>query len=1157
MTLQRGFRIAPFMRLVRCNGLNLTQFLILSHRMAHFNSIPTLSCRGVRRYAIRSETATTTLNLSINDSKLLALINNPVVKPYPAGVVEDAILSVFSKQIPELEIESYKLYYTFVKTNYESLSYLNDFICNISPGESSGLALLTSVELTNTLFLFKDLLKKNKIPNLGYVHPQIYHMESMVEEFLILLLNRRAVQASIPHVVGSILKSKRAIDDYQNLFAAGVGKFLPEISVLQKQFDFSKLGSFEPVSEGIDWLKKEFTEYSKKREEPHDPSFYETLIPVMRYSHLLASLRSLNTGSVKPESIIPFSRDSKAPEIQTALQELSGESLNYDNMIFGNQRNFFNALFCTTGLGNFDKMFSYLLQCEKSGSSFTKFEKSEITNFLDTFLPLVASGIVTSEQLADIKYGCLVARFNDNVLKPFKVNDSMFDNYEFSLLVLVDLADFAYIIRPVREILGKPFVECSLSEIEGAVSTFSSEHKPVIQKDAQTLMSALEVYAAYSLRGFAYFDRVIADDRVMNAIEKQEEKHLHITELSPKIVEIFLESPTKSTSSSPSVFNEFIDVLSAIRKEDTGIDFSEFSSKTISRILIDKINFIKEGVKVDIADSRNLERLKKLNEVLIKSIAEGWCNTSELDVIILRGNVCLDKDKAIYVQVPEELSIHKFVKELVIIRDHILHGDFQNFTSYEVIESLRKSIEAESIVAYEADKDLVTRLGVLANKLCRLFMINGNDTEVLDAIIRSHNVFEALEAKIQEKNLNSERSNIEDGPKELEYFQVPDNFHLHTYANELALVHTYLKRPFKDCTPDQVLDALNALSLETPNTEAALVFQKLYWNLLSLFRYNNDHTSVLDAIITNQSVFSQFEKSLEREKEEISTQKCHTVASYQKEIAARREEMINSGPGVKIVASNDDAKSGHESDSLKKTKAVSVSIEDASGNSSTEFLLKDDLEHILRKANKERKIEEEERFREREAYIWSTSMLKSLGTLETKQFFTLPEKNYFPMFPGVDNDAEYLVLTPNRRTILAKINPLGATHIPEDMLSILERLSELEIVKYSPSLAKLQKRGWNLIGSGKNNLMLVFSRSPRTYKFSFVKTAKLLLSTAGFVFITLFGLNYFLDDPNERKALEVNGGNATRVNYDEVLSSVDRSNDVASQRSTWSSLFWK
>lgn len=1143
-------------RQVRLSGFNLTQSLLIAPRLTYINPVPTLAGRGATRYAIRYMTGTTVLELSENEANLLALINAPDVKPYSAEVVQDAILSVFSKQIPEVNIESFKLYYIFVKTNFESLLYLNDFICNSSPRESSELALLTSVELTNTLFLFKDLLKKNKLPNLGNALPPVGLMELMVEEFLILLLNRRAAHALIPHAVGSILKSKLVIDDYNHLFAAGVGKFIPEVSSLQKQFNFSKLESFEPVSEGISWLTREFTEYSKSQEKPHDPAFYDTLIPVMRYSHLLASLRSLNTNFVKPQSVVCLASDPRTPDIQAALLEYSGEASQCDNVIFGNQRNFLNTLFCTTGLGNFDKILSYLLQRQKSDASFTNAEQSKIKEFLDTILPLVANGVIKSGQLSNIKYGCLVARFNDNVLKPFKVSENIFDNYEFSLLVLLDLADYAYILRPVRKLLSKPFEQSSFAEIEDALNTFTSDCKPIIQRDAENFKSALKVYAAYSLRNFLYFDRIIADECLMNAIEKQEDKHLHITEMSPNIIEVTVLSLNKSFNSDSSVLNKFADVLCALRT-DIGIDFSEFSLKTISRLIGVKLDALKNDLDERYSD-QYLTRLQDLSEALAISSAEGGFNSSELELISQQASVSLDGKRPCYVQVPDDLRIHEFVEELVILRDDVLHGNFETFTADEVISGLRERLEVQPDLSLDANKNLVIRLGVLANKLCRLFMINGNNTEVLDAIIRSHNVFGAFEARIQEKRSIMEEvtSSKENLATDAEYYQIPDTFHIHTFVGELMLVHEYLKRPFSQCTADEVLDAVRVLSMQNPTANSATALQALYWNLVALFRHNNDHTSVLDATIKSQSVFTQFEKSLKRENQRASTEKYHTVASYQKELAAKRVEVYNSSPRAKQIVSKDDAGIVAEA-AIADTEAADFSSEDNTSEVSTQTALKNDLEHILRKANKERKTEEKERFREREAYIWSTSMLKSLGTLETKQFFTLAEKNKFPMFPGVDNDAEYLVLAPKGRTILSKSNPLGATHIPEDMLSILERLSESEIVKYSPSLAKLQKKGWSLIGSGNNNLILVFSRAPKSYRFSFVKIAKLLLSTAGFVFITLFGLNYILHDPNEQHANGMNQSAGASVDNNEVLSLIDHSDNEPSQRSNWHSFLWK
>lgn len=1145
---------ASLIRLVRACNVVSSQFATVAHCWTN-PSNPTPKHKALRRYTNAASNCSND-NKSKDILPFDSFVQTHQLKPYLAGMVNDAIVSVFTSHITELnKADNSKMYFEFVHSHSDALYYLDAFVRHSSPGLTVGIMLLTLVELTNTLFVFKDLLKKNKLPKMDVIPPSKDLNEGMIEALFVLLFNNKSGLAQVPVIVGKIINAKETIDAFQKLFEAGLGKFLPEISMLPKQFDLQKLTNFQPIIEGISLLKLEFTDFYQFQNQSFDSTFYKTLIPVMRYVHLLVALEYLNATILKPLGLVTLINKTSASEVQSVLYEISGESSECDQLMFGTYRNFLNLVFCANGLDSFDNILSFLLKQLYSGS-YSEIEKSQIFSFFDTFIPLLTTGNITNNELGDVKYGCVVARYRDNVLVPYKIGANVFDNYEFSLMVLLDLADYFYVLRSIAPQLNKPFKMCSFDEIKNAIEEFGSGKGVLVREDIMNLLSAVKVYSAYSLRGFSFFDRVVMDQSLISIMELLERKHKHISELNLKIIDLTGVNISKPPRTSLAGADKYGKILSEFREFDTGVTFSELSVRNLIRLLKLKLRLLDETNKTAL-----IEQYQELILVMSSSLQQGGFEISNLDkfcdtVPVIRFNdTPEDVPDPEYVQIPDDLHIHEFADELLQIKQD-LNVDFKDLTSEEIIAYLKSEVEDsnnDKQHQMEINKIRIKRFSTLANKLCRLFTINGNDTEVLDAIIRSNNVFHKFEAvkkelKLDQQNQIEKHANVDN---EL-YHQVPANCPIHSFVSELTLVQEKLGRKFGECSSEAVLKQINDMADQyeaSGRQKESIVFEKLRFNLEALFSHNNNHTCVLDAIITSGTVFDQLEKTLNKQREESS--KAYTMASYQKELAAHRvvnRETINPAVPLKNDAPNETSATAEQED-LK-----------LAGTKCPKPLVKNDLEQFLRKANNDKRVEEEEKFREREAYIWSASMLRKYGTLETKQFFTSDSKNKFPMFPGIDNNVEYLVLTANGHRILSPTNPLGATHVPEDMLSVLERLSESDIVKFSPYLAKLQRRRWCLVGSGSNNQMLVFSRLPRNYSFSVLRTAKLLVTTAGFVFITLLGLNYILDEPTVQGRTSLEADNKVCVAEDPLLvnnGSSGSNSEPQSKSWSWFSFLWK
>lgn len=1131
--------------------------IIVTRLGPYLTRSPTLHRRGINSTTRSKNGAAYSLEKDVL-SPIEAILKTPSVDRIATEVVRDSIEKVFSKQIPGLsQVDSAGPYYLFVESNLDSLLYLDAFVRLSCSNNTSGIALLTPVELTNTLFMLKDQVKKGKFLKMSQLAPQPDNLEKMIESFLILLLNRKSGHVSVPVIVGGILKSQDKMEKYQKLFSAGLGNFLAEISMLPKQFTLSNLQSFEPILDGISWLDQEFSQYFQNFHQDFDEIYFKTLIPVSRYRHLLCALRNLDADHVKPSDLLCLIDDPIAVEVQAVLQEISGNVIKNDQLIFQTHRNKFNLLFCATGLGTFEKIFALIYQNLQS-NHLKESERKQFEHFLQDFLPLLGSGALSSNQLGNVKYTCVIARFQDNVLVPYKIGGDVFENYEFSLLILLDLADYAYLLRAIFPKINKTFENCSVVDIEKSLLSYSEDKGSLVKQDVEKLIKASKVYAAYSLRSFQYWDKIVLDKRLVALMEQQELRHQHISELTPEIRDLLkaLQETNNDIVDEKIDLEPYASVLAEIQDCDLKISYSAFSPRVLQRLIKNKI----DQLKSEQGDRFIIDQCEALSKIMDDNMEQSSIDVGKLDGIANNERIRVAKrdefkqGSPTYVQVPEFLKIHDFTEELIVFRDKVLLKKYKESSSEEIITCLKDEVEAlarglPSSLTSHVSRESTYRYAQLANRLAQLFMINGNDSEILDAIISSDRIFAAFENKLE---LNERRELEKATPI---YLQLPDDCPLDSFVDELINLKAQLGGSFADFKSSEVLELIEKHLLGPEVLSSYGAYYKLHQNLVKLFRYNNGHTSILDALIVSDSALRKLDESLSKKRSQ-SASRNYTVASYQDELAKKRSSESSAKTTVIPTAS-------HKENGKETDPSVLTAKQDLER---VQFLAKNDLEQFLRKAKQEKVSEMEERFREREAYVWSASTLRDNGTLESKQFFSQSSKNKFPMFPGSDNNLEYLVLTSKGHVIFSKTNPLGATHIPEDMLSILERLSESDIVNYSTHLRKLQRKGWNLIGSKGQNQMLVLSRSPRSYKATIMKTAKLLLSTAGFVFITLLGVDYFVgekdasvvDECQTNEELEASRDVSKDIdNVPEVEGLAVNENPENEDRASWGRLLWK
>lgn len=1124
---------------------------------------PSLNCLVVRNSTIIRRSLISNPELVQEDAasararfKISKFLPAPSVIPIPALVVEQSITKAISAKIlGQDQGHSFNDYLSFVKCHQSALVFLKEFV-RLSYNEKE-LGLLSSVELTNVLYQLREMVNRKKLPS-GMKKVLAAELDSMIDAFMILLLTKREADLPVASIVVSVMQSGAESEVLQRVFEAGLGDFLSEISILPKQFDLATLLNFSPIVEGILWLEKEFSQILESSEQIYDESFFKTLIPVMRYRHLLCALQNLQALGGRPVDLQAVIQNPIAKAIQEDLTELTGTISFFDELVFGPHRNFINAIYCFTGLSSFESIFAALLENDRK-NKYSDFERSIILNFLASFMPLVCNGKISSTQLSNPKYLSAIVKNKNFHLQPYKFGDDIFENYEFSLLVYHHFADFLYIVKGVCSSVTS-FKSSSILELEAAITSFAAEKGPYVKDDCQNFLDDLKLFGHNTLRGYFILDELISKAylaRTLNSVEL----FVDITPLimKPRVTLISVEEETQQSAGvSGSFFELYSHELLQLREEDLKMKYESLSTRVVSGFCLRKYIELKE--MQDFSDEILYPRLFRDLSYQLEDLLEDLLPTLRiLDEIADEEQRKESVAHNAYVQIPDNLHVHDFAHELEEFQKLRLLGKFECYSPSELLILLDEEIEVlESTSVAELSKELSKELSQLTCYyklrlvLSQLFALNGGNTGILDSVVFSDKVFAKLEAKLEDLARIAQKENELASLKidHKEYSQLPDNCPLDTFIGELSVLQDEIGGRFSEVETNVILETLQILSHKSVNTDQARVLQKLHRNLEVLFRSNNNHTAVLDAIITNDTAFNKFESS--RLKKVLSKEPAkNTVASYQKELAEQRQDLVVERTGT-----------------ANATEANEVLLEENVRSQKyldTENSAKSDLEEFLRKAKDDKVSEMEEKFREREAFVWSASMLRNYGTLETKQFFSPVAKNRFPMFPGTDNNLEYLVLTAQGDALHSSKNPLGSTHIPEDMFIVLERLAEPEIVKFSPHLAKLQRKGWNLIGLNGQNQMLVLSRPLQTYKSSFLKTAKHVLAIAGLIFISLLSINYFVNEPVQSvdTANDTTGKKQSEIESEDSISSevsniLDAPMLDSKKKSTWwKGLLWK
>ena len=650
--------------------------------------------------------------------------------------------------------------------------------------------------------------------------------------------------------------------------------------------------------------------------------------------------------------------------------------------------------------------------------------------------------------------------------------------------------------------------------------------------------------------------------------------------------------------------HEFVTELSAF-KEDVlgGNNFSGYSRN-------DLLDLYASWVNHRHSDSIPHLRLQRSLEALLRNNG-GY--TFVLDSIINSHKVFAEVEKSIkaksnYVQIPDELELHKFTNELCIVKNVLLKGqDFKSVTLIELLQSLLNALADELLVEIQ---DKLFNFMRLEGRLRKLFAINGGYVAILDTLLHSQSVFKNLDKTISDKT------------KAMDYKQIPDDFLLEDYIVDLMQLRTEIGSSFKDSDASSILAklALMATMEKKFNLEKRLILRKLYRVLSVLFKHNGNQTFILDNVILNGEVFGQFEgrKKGPTNVSDLVARHFQLVRNYEyllRDICAALGDPIKVNFNEKLqefskgrskyerplindlirelsalnlqikhypllltklvnaqVKSVDEAQKifdNHLTSIANIRDTSSVDMFDESGARIVASNL--DKEPKLNKYNlqefiggessattkpKYSNIGQEQEFRANKAYEWSKSMCHSNRSLESQNFF-----NPLEVKKDAGKNKQYLLLTQDGQQVVSRENPLGPRHVTEDMYTILSRFGEKDAEKFIKSVNRLQRKHWRLIGGGeKGEKMMVFEREIRRKGGKWLVRLKSVLATAGALFVLLFGLDWYWTRPNSVSSVKRRPEPVPQVIQVEppvVRESTIKESTPQQQPLVWKSLLWK
>lgn len=692
---------------------------------------------------------------------------------------------------------------------------------------------------------------------------------------------------------------------YMDLYSKGIGNFLPELQTMVSEFDFSKLTTIAPVLNKISLLVSEFNAYlAEQGDLKHfDSNAYRLYINLKRYQSLYNILISRSTDSRLPQEILAIVKDEQAAAIQSEIQKSSGEQEEIDKLIFTTHRNILNAFYVSTGLKNYHTLFAFVNhECRRD--VYSKEEKQILQNFTKTFLPLLCKGLLKSNLLNDIKYLCLPVRFDNHVIVPFKFSDNLLDNYELSLAILFEVPCRTHLLNLINPRCIKDYSAHSSNEIASEIRKYFNTSCALLKNDAESLIKSLLAMDQYLIRGFKVLNLLNEDKKLQTIAQEQSENCSTVECLNPSIIDLtsrIEDHPTgKNTNEPIHAINDevvrFKNEVANFRAVDLNNErFADIGARATLRYLNERMKEVlslSNACETSAITSENAEKFVKLYEHLTTAYDTDTPFVTQLDHLadeVLHNEKALERSE--YVQIPDYLMLHSLHSELEIFKTDELKCDYGELTLEEVLKLLEARVQEVLQHGLTLPESRITLKNILhfkklLSRLKTLFAVNGGNTEVLDALIKSQNTFDQFESQLRERReakapFQSSSQKVPEtfsGP----YLQIPDELQLHQYIEELSLLRKHdLSSEYKDMSAQTILELLQertdnvykGLPVSYPdlciNADNFVRFINLQSKLKKLFILNGGNTAILDTLIHSQSVFEKFESKIAHQEKSL------------------------------------------------------------------------------------------------------------------------------------------------------------------------------------------------------------------------------------------------------------------------------------------------
>ncbi|RCK63179.1 hypothetical protein Cantr_09860 [Candida viswanathii] len=576
--------------------------------------------------------------------------------------------------------------------------------------------------------------------------------------------------------------------------------------------------------------------------------------------------------------------------------------------------------------------------------------------------------------------------------------------------------------------------------------------------------------------------------------------------------------------------HEFTKELSAL-KSVLGRRFSEVSAEEILEVLQSNIDgsFAKgaTGSSLLSSNASDIFNFLRLSRRLQRLFDANGNNTESLDVL-LNSQAVFDSFEAAkkpveYKQIPSDFVLEEYFVDLSELKEVLGITKFAQTTSEDVLKKVKELSEDSS---NETSKNLIWNK--LYRNLSMLFKHNHGATFVLDNVIGSAQEYLRFESNRVETERTQSAIGSQGSLLSGSEYEVLGDFLRYSDLLYRSDVHKVSANQF-----DEMVDRFEE-SLD--KTSSTYLFTKSVLDELKKYNAEIEFYPAFIVCIYGTNCFGDFPMSptqlevfyhdLVRSLNETTADEKKTVKKEDTagkldigKLTSNITEKAKYNNSEKIISDLDKESTGADFEAiqlavhsafetpeqpiltparaqlkkepkLEKKKAIKPWTESYSSHE----VDKSKLEKYLQEAKKQ----VESKIREREAYEWSKKV-----EMDSKR---------------AKINSKYCILT--LQGDMMPISQQALKNLPnEDIFKTLNRFSKEELAKASEIVKDLQARNWKVIGSrvegDKKYLVLMNNESTgRTYK-----ALRSLLTTTGLVFLTVIGVNLWVDESQFNRAI--------------------------------------